>query len=346
MHIWTDNPQREIWTQLKYLKSPVNMAHLLSGVTMSKRTKTWPYSEALDQRASEISYCIEQADQYFHASRFVGLATRPLMLFYGTQSLSKAVILANTDTIKLHDLRYHGLSSRPSTAIQTRREPLQNYADDSTIWTVEDEFAIINDGVFPRLSEVASNEPVKPGYVIRLKELLRITPELSQLYTRHYGEPSHALYLYSGPKKEREGYICVFFNADRATINCVFPEFNTGYEEVEKHERVGFRSRTELDNLSTFAVEVSGTVAGRYLVRRHPCGLASPFSVIYAGLFILSNIVRYKPTFWMKELVGARTGAAPLVEAFCNIAERRFPCEVLDALWSEHFTFGAPGYIQ
>lgn len=219
MHIWTDNPPREIWNQLRYLKSPANMVNLLAGLTKSSRVKTYSLDEDLERRAIEVSCCIEQADQYFHAAQQVGLATKPLLQFYGAQSLAKAIVLANKETAKLHELRYHGLSSRASTASTPQRDGLREYADEPSRWSVEDEFAICNNGVFPQLADVAADPVPKVGEVVRFKELLRLTPELGQLYARHYNEPSHTLYLYTGPELESDGHFSVFFSKTALSVS-------------------------------------------------------------------------------------------------------------------------------
>jgi hypothetical protein len=153
MHTWTETPLKEIWHQLRYLNSPTNLLNLLSGRTSSSRKAPWSENDDLRLRAYEIACCIQQADEYFHASQEVGLATKPLLHFYGSQALAKAVVLANDSKVRLHDLRYHGLSSRPSTAGVCDKYVLQKYSDEPTHWTIEEEFAVINDGVFPHLSK-------------------------------------------------------------------------------------------------------------------------------------------------------------------------------------------------
>ena len=226
MHIWTDNPLREIWNQLRYLKSPVNVENLLTGRIRSSRSESWPPTEALKQHAYEISCSIKQADEYFHASQEVGLATKPLLQFYGAQALAKAAILANDPKINLGLLKYHGLQSRPSTA------ELRNYSDKPDAWKIETEFAVTNDGVFLHLSRVAGDSIPEKGKVIRFQEIIRIIPDLSKLYMRHYGEPSHCLYLYGEPEIGDDGYFSVFFSGTEiSAVRQVFPEFSSGYQE-------------------------------------------------------------------------------------------------------------------
>lgn len=84
----------------------------------------------------------------------MGLATQPLLQFYGAHALVKSVILANTDK-KLSDLNYHGLSTRANTATDSdTQKELQDYSNDSSKWEIEKEYAITNNGVFPYLCKV------------------------------------------------------------------------------------------------------------------------------------------------------------------------------------------------
>jgi hypothetical protein len=346
MHIWTENPLKEIWHQLRYLKSPANVVNLLSGKTESRRQDKWPVSEGLKKQAYEIASCIEQSDQYFLAAGEVGLATKPLLQFYGAQALAKAVILANDSTMSLSNLKYHGLSSRPSTAKVADRQTLQTYCDDPQQWEVEEEFASVNDGVLPHLVRIAGDKVPDKGEVIRFKELVRVLPDLSAIYRRHYGEPSHCLYLYGNPKLDSNGFFTVCFSSvTREEIRTIFPEFDLDFHETSQNNNIGFRSSEPVTSPPDFAVTVESAIAGSYYVRPHSSGLFTPISVQYSAQFILSNIVRYKPAFWMSVLDGTKTGAASIVEAFCNLFERQYPSEVLAHIWQEPFSFGSPGYL-
>jgi hypothetical protein len=348
MHIWTDTPLREMWHQLRYLRSPANVENLLVGRISSGRPKIWPQAEEVRRHAYEIACCIEQGDQYFHASEGVGLATKPLLQFYGAQALAKAAILANDLQVNLGNLKYHGLSTRPSTADGSCRDALQDYSDNPDHWEIEAEFGVTNDGVLPHLARVAADNIPGRGQVLRFKEILRIIPDLSDLYTRHYGEPSHCFYLYGKPEIKSDGHFSVFFRSrtELTAVRQVFLEFGSEYEDSLCDRQPGLQSQKLMQELPKFAVVVKGAVAGEYYVRPHPSGIYKPLTVLYAGQFILSNVVRYKPAFWMSVLDGTKTGAASVIEAFCNIFERRFPNETLETIWHETFTYSGPAYLS
>jgi hypothetical protein len=344
MHIWTSSPNDEIWRQLRYLTSVANARSLLTGNSSSGRKAPWPSSDA-SRAAPEISACVRQADEYFRAARDVGLSTKPLLLFYGAQSLAKAAILASDPISELRLLNYHGLNTRPSTASDVDRVTLQSYIDNPSSWTLENEFAVSHAGVFPHLCRICGDAEIKQGIVFRFKELVRVLPDLSDIFARHYREPSHCIYLYSGPGVESDNGLHVYFSVEsHAEIASVFPEFQSGFAPAFMHDHFpGYKKKdpTDLD----FAAQQAGTIAGQYLVRPLGCGVYKSMPVFFAAMFILSNVVRYKPAFWMNVIEGSTTGSVSVAESLCNVFERRFPNDVLDSIWQESFTFGAPGYV-
>jgi hypothetical protein len=347
VHIWTDTPLGEIWNQLRYLSAPANVAGVLDGKITSGRSVAWNDDDDLRAKSYEIACCVKQADEYFMASRQTGLATRPLLQFYGVQSLAKAAVLANDKNLRLRDIRYHGLSTRPKAAQQADREALQLYTDSPGDWLLESEFAITNLGVFPHLARIAGDPEPSEGELVRFKELLAIIPDIAALYSRHYGEPSHCIYLYSGPEVGTTGRYEIFFSHLTAReILEVFPHFRDGYEEVTRDKHPGFRANSADTDISKVVKEQRGAVAGRYAVRPHRIGIYSSLPALYAASFILSNVVRYKPAFWMGVVEGGISGSAALAESLCNLVDRHFPNQILETIWHERFTYGGPAYLS
>jgi hypothetical protein len=339
MHIWTDTPIEEIWNQLRYLTSQANVLNLLTGNITSGRKTTWSLSPRLENQANEIVSCIRQADEYFQAARAVGLATKPLLLFYGGQALSKAAILANDSSISLADIKYHGLSTRPSTP------SLQNYSSSPKIWQLEIEYATVNNGVFSELTRIANDTTPSQGSILYLRELFRIIPDIAVLYNRHYQESSNCYHLYDGPTIGDDGFFRIFFDSENDDeILKIFPEFLSGYKSEQKHGRAGFRSINPVLEEPVFGFVTEGTFAGNYYVRPHSSGIYKSPTVLYATMFILSNVVRYKPAFWLDNLAGKNSGTFSLAEAVTVLFARRFPKDILEHIWHEKFTFGTPGF--
>ncbi len=343
MFFWTETPTIEMWNQIKYLKSPKNIENILNGNTNCNRERIHFNPIDVDKRSYEIASCIRQADEYYTAAESVGLATQPLLQFYGAQSLAKAVILANNNSIGLIDLKYHGLSTRPNTATahdEKFRADLQNYSDNPRQWKIENEFAISNNGVFPKLCESICETVPDTGICFKFKELIRVLPDLSEMYQRHYNESSHCFYLY----RENLPHEVKFSpNVDLEDVKQVFPEFKQNYKEFLSSPRdntPGFVNPTLPISDDSFAVEEG--IAGNYLIKPLDCGIHKSFSLIFATLFILSNVVRYKPSFWMKELEGRNSGSASIVEFLCNLSKRILPNDALESIWWEKFEYGTP----
>lgn len=350
MFTWTETPLAEMWHHIRYLKSPSNVYNLLSGKIKSNREEKWPESKKLKQRSYEIAACIRQADEYYSASETVGLVTQPLLQFYGIQALAKAVILSNNSNTWLSDLSYHGLNTRASKASPEDAEQLRAYSTDPSSWLLEKEFAITNGGVFPELCRTIKDAVPDKGQVLRLKELLRVIPDLATIYYRHYGEASHCFYIYGRyqmiPNIKMEVKFSRKQNKYLDSIREVFPEFNSGFKEISPKDRIsGFRSINGIKELPKFCAVEKGTVAGEYLIRPLSCGFYKSFSVLYASMFILSIVVRYKPAFWMRVVEGEQSGSASIAEALCNIAKRRLPNDALEQIWHEDFTYATPGYL-
>lgn len=344
---WTETPMVEMWRHLRYLRSPLNVFGLLSGKIKSNREEKLSESEELKRRSYEIAACIRQADEYYQSAEAVGLATHPLLQFYGAQALAKAVILSNDSNLSLSDLKYHGLSSRASKAGKDHREKLQGYLNNPSLWELEKEFAITRDGVFPSLCRSIKDNVPANGTILTFKNLIRCIPDLSEVFKRHYNGSSHCFYLYREPTINAQGKLEVLFSERELLedIRRAFPEFDHNFEELRESSYCGFRSLETVKEIKTTGKIEKGTVAGKYLVRPLDCGIHRSLSILYASLFILSNVVRYKPAFWMRLIEGEQSGSSSIAEALCNHAKRRLPNDVLEAIWQEDFVYGTPCYL-
>jgi hypothetical protein len=337
-----DIPSTDIWSKIRYFESQRNVADLLSGNIASNRATINLGPTELAQKSAEISACIKQANEYNEAAKAVGLATKPLLLFYSTQVLAKAVILANNVDIGLSDLKYHGLSTRASTVTDpSMKLHLQSYSNDPSSWRIENEYAVSNEGVFLELCKTIGDTGLNPGISFTFQELIRIIPDLSDTYRRHYSETSHCFgILTSMDSINSEGKYEVYFSdlVDMNDVKSAFPEFDNinDFEEVQFLESDGFCSVNPMSTLPFGKIEKT-TLGNRnkYMIRPLDCGIHKSLSILFAALFILSNIVRYKPSFWMVEMNGISSGSVAIVEDLCNLALRRVPIDVLESMYNE-----------
>jgi hypothetical protein len=109
--ITSENPVKQIW---KFLRSFIDFQYVAEEIS---RIQDVPKNKNVVKQARQIGYCIRQAEEYFQASAQVGLPTRPLLLYYGAVSLSRALILLKRDGDHSFDRLYktkkhhhHGLN--------------------------------------------------------------------------------------------------------------------------------------------------------------------------------------------------------------------------------------------
>lgn len=333
MFFWTETPLTELWRQLRYLRSPANVKNLLIGKTKSGRSIHWPDSPDTELQAYSISACIKQAEEYYSAAEQVGLSTEPLLQYYGALSLAKAICLSSDPNTRLEHLNYHGLKAPKPWQIA----PQSN--------GIEDRSAVIDEGVFRVLcSSIGEPEVPAKGANISLREILKVIPELSELYSRHYGESSNCIDKFN--IQDSNGIMVINFpGAEQEQILRLFPEFGNGFTPILNQSKfLGFRSSAPLTAPLTFLRQVEGAAGGRYLVRILENGPALSFCLLFCALFILSDLVRYRPDFWMKVLDGFDTGSATILEALTDLARRKMPHDALQFIWKEKFTFGMSSY--
>ncbi len=88
------DPIGEVWKYLRLFLDSDRAAETLRKIHDVPEGK---HKANLKKQAQQIGYCIRQAEQHFRASEQVGLATRPLLLYYGCVSLSQALVLLKKD---------------------------------------------------------------------------------------------------------------------------------------------------------------------------------------------------------------------------------------------------------
>ena len=326
MQVWTDDPKEETRRLLLFFGSSKNVELLLSGATSSSRNKLW--SGNVDTRAKQLASCIKQADEYFLAARSVTLATRPLLLFYGAHALAKAVILADNQSIELSDIRHHGLCTRVIREVDPAlQNSLRTYKSDRSAWTIDDEFCIVNDGLLMKLAEASADELPNKGDVIKFSDLLSSMPDIITEYEAYCDTTSKCVMLKRQPKNTPDGKLEIGLNDAQLNVQHLLPDFtDCGNGQWISNEKL------PSDYVGPF---VFGLFKPRWYLVPRVKGLSSTFCLLFCGLHILSNTVRYKPAFWNEVLVGSDHGALPLIDKFCAIAEKRLVLDTLKHLWGE-----------
>ena len=107
---WSENPYSDMWNQLMFLSKKNNAKKLLAGDIRSGRILIYEQGAELERKASQVSFGINQASEYYRAAGSASVATSPLLFFYGMLSLAKTLIVANKKDIYFEDMKYHGLT--------------------------------------------------------------------------------------------------------------------------------------------------------------------------------------------------------------------------------------------
>jgi hypothetical protein len=179
MLTWTDQPYAAMWTHLRFLSHERNARRLLQNDLGASRILT-SNPELLEAKATQLSYCIVQAYEYYQAAESVTINTSPLLYFYGMLSLAKGLIVAHHPSKLLNDVKYHGLHHDKAARAST----------------LDEQVAILAGGVFDDFTQVAAGVNFPKGAAFVLKDVLSISPELSNMYERYYSDKARSLYLY------------------------------------------------------------------------------------------------------------------------------------------------------
>jgi hypothetical protein len=302
-------------------------------------------------RSRDIAYLLVQAEEYYKAAEVTSLATKPLPLYYGILALAKASILAWNDTVSLLDLKYHGLDTRP------RSGDLRLYRETPDKWTLSDEYASANNGVFMHLAAVYGMDSLVVGDVFTFDDILKTDAELAVAYNRTNDFSSLTFPLYSSSSSR---------NPLKFTLH-------PSTRSVEQFKKVFGFIEADFELSSTLLHDQAITVTSRDHLKQWPpyLGLERPDAggrdlvgpalnqldaqkrryvprsvADYAGVFILADLVRYRPQFWVDVVRGDPRGNIGLVSLYVTSCRRRFAHDMLNTLYGEFFSFGTAARLS
>ncbi len=336
MHIWTNRPYETMWDHLDFLAHPANVERLLTGQLRSMR-KSPPYNEAAAaKKAYQVAYSIRQGHEYFRAADSVSITTSPVLYYYGILSLSKALLVANLENLLLDDIMYHGLDTRSRTGTQ------KYYSKNPNNWSMEQEFANTNEGVFSYLTQLIHKFELPSHSNIKYQDLLAIEPETSKMFQRYYSAPLRVQYLYD-KKEENDPYLLTI--SVQTTNYCDFeqrfPQFKSDFQRqdgIKHNQALVYISKSTLTSFPDYCGIYYPVAGGRYLIgglryktgQRQAEKYLRPEVCDYVNMYILSNCVRYKQEFWGKIIEGTTDGALGLISLYVSVARSRFPNFILN----------------
>jgi hypothetical protein len=351
MFTYTETPLKDIWEHIRFLSIENNCKRLLNGEIKSKRTLVYSDEDVLTQKSKEISMCLKQADEYFTASETTSINTSPLLLFYGMLSLAKALIVANKEELYLDKIKYHGLETRP------RYDFLKTYNENPENWSIENEYALTNDGVFNHLIMILDNYALPNSSVIMFKDIIKCIPELWGIYEKYYNESSNIRSLHSIEEKMEPNYSLRLniSGKDPQKILDVIPELQNDFDigkELYHNQAVVFTSKN-IDEFPKYIGIYRPQFGGNYIIKgvRYFNGndfkneFVSLESLDYIAMYILSVCVRYKQVLWRQIISGEKSGSISLINLYLKSIKRRFPNIILNNFFNEKFIYGSSGYI-
>ncbi|MFW6026871.1 MAG: YaaC family protein [Candidatus Woesearchaeota archaeon] len=301
--ILSDNPKKEIWT------------HLLKNCDVSYLKRQFP---ELDLEAYEfISTSINQAHEYYQASKSVSLRTRPLLLYYSILNLTKGVIYIRQEK---EPSGYHGLSNTE----------LDN--------NIIDMSAKINNGVYMELSQLL-NIKAEKGLRITFSDFCNNIIELYWDYCNYFDKDVKIVV----PKVEvyMGGKIDLTFSKDQCSdFNMIKEETNLLYdfkiinenEILKLTNKEKFNNKKECVLLMEKYFDFSIYPDKNYYLNINQQKIPSILSY-FGVLFLLSDIVRYRPNKLYYLLDDKEESIQWFLKRTCDISERAFPDLLLNLIY-------------
>jgi len=246
-------------------------------------------------------------------------------------------------------MKYHGLSTRPIN------DDLKKLRDDVNNWSLENEYAIVNDGVFKHLNKVISpNNLIENKTIFNIKDCLSCIPELKEFYIKYFKQCNNTIDVYMDLEEKNSKVQFALSRENEAEYFCYKnPLILQNFEQSIIHTYNTFfisKNNMNLQDID-FMYYYRGTVGGRYFILKTPvknynnCDdniLVNQMLLDYIMLFILSNLVRYHQDLWNKSINGKESGFIALINMYISIVIRRFPNMILNHIFRETFDYGTP----
>lgn len=176
------------WTTLRFFESSSNLRAAMERATGERLSAT---------RAREVGICLQQGRLFYAAADASEMPIRPLIQFYGTLALAKALVIARTGSSLSSMPQTHGLSDA-SGACQTIADlrVRLDAAENGMFQRFNDVAAQLTGlsyfrGTTPEAITIPSTNSAKfKGLSLSIRELLARIPGLHDLYQQTYHEPA------------------------------------------------------------------------------------------------------------------------------------------------------------
>ncbi|SMO93694.1 YaaC-like Protein [Melghirimyces algeriensis] len=298
--------------------------------------------------APSLIFYVKQAREYYRAAQKSDLFVRPLLVYYGMMTLSKALMLTlDPEYPKNSSLLRHGVSTR-----KRKREHFRFFTD---------EVKAQREGLFSALAQTYGwNEIIGEKWI--MQEMFALIPEIQDGYRQLFSKETLypiALPDLSADANEgmpfivEERILDVLHLTPQAMVNRLnnFPEtevqFSYGEKPFLKNRLLLYWHHPSVQHVDQWSLgfhhpmfreDLSG---GYFLcpnVRDHTRCLPERF-VHYILLFALSMLCRYEPPLWGEIIYGMISEERVLIEEFLQVTQRKFPNLILNELFEEKILF-------
>jgi len=351
----------EIWALLKYCESTENIVEVVKE-NIGREVKA--------QQAYEISCCLQQARAYYDAAQNAMDIVKPLFIFYGANSLAKAVILSKVVPSLLTNLtERHGLSTNwsDSTSIDSITigvNPRGTFAD--LLNTCASSRFLLPEKKYVGVLKTTNASELE-GHGFGLKSLASHIPELFDLFRLTYEEghgvfPAETECKVWGRAEGRWAHVCFTVRGDTTAIDktdlSALTEARGGrYDKRENgqpSESFGFTLQAPeiRDQFIELPIQLFNLADGSpYLVMPYDGDKFLPeIAWHYMLMYLLGMLVRYRPELWMSVLNKrvTRCGDRPLglIDRFIRICSVKFPLLALNEITGKMHIVETWGELQ
>ena len=348
IYTWSENPKRDMIQHLELLTIKKNCKKLLTGEIKSNRDPLINISKTeIERRASEMCFCIKQGLEYFKNAENADISISPLLIYYGIHSLSKALIISNSEiNISMEKITYHGLVLNGGKSDKTDKKKTH----------ILDYYATTNGGLFLELCKFY-NTKIKTGYKFYLKDSVKNVPELSNLLEKMSIINSNVINQYMDIEEENNKVSFAIYSSEKDKLEKECPILKEKFicENIHNDAFLKYESENNMtSDKIDFLYAYKSVFGGRYFVLNTTCDnekgetkvLLNQLLTDYIILFILSNLVRYHQDKWNQVLNGGYNSIVSVLKIYIEIVKRRFPNMILNELFHEDFIYGSPSYLS
>lgn len=358
-----------VWGELDYFTSPDNVKKVIG--------KKYPslYPRTVETKAIEISSCIKQAQEFYRSAKLVDYVTKPLLLFFGMESLTRALNIILKKNLTMRNFKNsHGVEF-------IKHKLKENEIDLSKIL-----IKIQKSGTFSELFKLELFDWALPKHInserdlsnysaglkaeedkmhfincnVRLRDLLSIIPEIYQDYIKIFDDHPNIfsgqyIYYWKGEKADKiELFIDKRTNAvTREFIIKKLPMLGKGYEVEEKENHFKFTCTPDQDEpILCEDMYEDNFVKGKIQVFKgetlelfnKKLGLLD-IEAHFLIMFALSILSRYELKLWYSLMTEKKGGIDYLIKRFVESSSCKYPLLVLREIYGLNIRQRTPGTI-